>query len=243
MIIIVLINALILQADTSAIPMWEFLSREEKMTHLYRIFDIQAKEFCKDSMIHDCYRNILLDGLQHLIHIDEYILDTLDPYQRNARLHIWRSLVGSKLMKNRIDDSMTNSHNNDDDSSDMSDSDDNELTEGSSSLIDYLNPSSHGESYPSGPYIIRVYPDGRPVPINNKQPKPYDDDLDELTYYHNLSMTELPNNGRKQREDTLQQPEGLTHKYTKGFFNNGIKHDSIKNSIKFSRMIRTFGSK
>ncbi|KAK0161536.1 hypothetical protein PV327_009995 [Microctonus hyperodae] len=213
------------------------------MTHLYRIFDIQAKEFCKDSMIDDCYRNILLDGLQHLIHIDEYILDTLDPYQRNARLHIWRSLVGSKLIKNRIDDSVKNSYSNDIDSLDMSDSDDNELAEGSSSVIDYLNPSSHGESYPSGPYIIRVYPDGRPVPINNKQLKPYDDDLDELTYYHNPPMTELLNNGREQRVNKLQQAEGLSHKYTKGTFNNGIKHDSIKNSIKFTKMIRTIESK
>lgn len=243
MIVMVLIGVFSLQSDGSAIPMWEFLSRDEKMTHLYRIFDKQAKDFCRDSMIRDCYRNILLDGLQNLIHMDEYILDTLDPYQRNAKPQIWRSLVGGKLFENRIDDHTKNSYDNNVDTLDTSGGDDNGLAEGSSSVNDYLNPSSYGGSYPSGPYIIRVYPDGRPVPINNEQPKPYDDDLDELIYYHSPPITEIPiNNGREEKDERQQSAKVLTHKYTKGFFNNGINYDSIKNSIKFSRLPRTIGS-
>jgi hypothetical protein len=54
---------------------------------------------------------------------------------------------------------------------------------------DYI-PSSNGP-YLVGPMVIRVYPDGRPVPEDEKRPLPKDEDADELKYPRLPSIEEI----------------------------------------------------
>lgn len=45
--------------------------------------------------------------------------------------------------------------------------------------------------YLTGPMVIRVYPDGRPVPDDEKHPLPRDEDMDELRYARLPSVKEI----------------------------------------------------
>lgn len=47
--------------------------------------------------------------------------------------------------------------------------------------------------YLTGPMVIRVYPDGRPVPEDKKHPLPRDEDVDELRYSRLPSVKEIEN--------------------------------------------------
>lgn len=57
---------------------------------------------------------------------------------------------------------------------------------------DYV-PSSeqHSGPYLVGPMVIRVYPDGRPVPEDQKRPLPRDEDVDELRFSRLPSVDEI----------------------------------------------------
>lgn len=79
----------------SAIPMWEYLSRGEKMSHLYSTFAKQVSAYCKSSSDNpaQCKRELLMYGLGKLHDMNEAHLDSMDPYQRGASDIIWDSMM------------------------------------------------------------------------------------------------------------------------------------------------------
>lgn len=56
---------------------------------------------------------------------------------------------------------------------------------------DYVPSSEPSGPYLAGPMVIRVYPDGRPVPEDQKRPLPKDEDADELRYSRLPSIEEI----------------------------------------------------
>ncbi|OXU19954.1 hypothetical protein TSAR_006562 [Trichomalopsis sarcophagae] len=167
------------RACGSAIPMWEFLTREEKTSHLYRIFSQEVAQYCSESSKPDCNKNLLVTGLKNLAHIDDDKLDEMDPYQRGAKDIIWRAMVGN----NRQTASRLGQHT----FHTTADADplavgDNELPQESSANHDYVHPSEHTGPYLTGPMVIRVYPDGRPVPNDAQRPLPKDEDIEDIRY-------------------------------------------------------------
>ncbi|XP_055534952.1 rhythmically expressed gene 5 protein [Wyeomyia smithii] len=80
----------------SAIPMWEYLSRSEKMSHLYSMFAKQVSNYCKGSQdmpTNLCKRNLLMYGINKLQDMNESHLDSMDPYQRDAHDIIWDAMM------------------------------------------------------------------------------------------------------------------------------------------------------
>lgn len=60
---------------------------------------------------------------------------------------------------------------------------DNELPQETSVSFDYAHPSDHHSGpYLVGPMVIRVYPDGRPVPSDAQRPPPRDEDIEDIRY-------------------------------------------------------------
>ena len=60
---------------------------------------------------------------------------------------------------------------------------DNELPQESSANYDYAHPNDHHTGpYLMGPMVIRVYPDGRPVPSDAQRPLPKDEDIEDIRY-------------------------------------------------------------
>lgn len=84
------------QCSGSAIPMWEYLSRGEKMSHLYSMFAKQVSSHCKGSQdmpTNMCKRNLLMYGINKLQDMNESHLDSMDPYQRGAHDIIWDAMM------------------------------------------------------------------------------------------------------------------------------------------------------
>lgn len=67
----------------------------------------------------------------------------------------------------------------------------NGLGEETAASGDYVSSSESNGSYLAGPMVIRVYPDGRPVPEDQKRPLPKDEDADELRYSRLPSIEEI----------------------------------------------------
>lgn len=88
----------------SAIPMWEYLSRDEKVSHLYSMFAQQVQQYCKSrtDVQHkpDCKRDLLMHGLHKLNAMDDNYIDRMDPYQRGANSLIWDSMMQGHPMMN-----------------------------------------------------------------------------------------------------------------------------------------------
>jgi len=83
----------------SAIPMWEYLSKDEKMSYLYSMFANQVEEFCDTVDMNNCNQELLKYGLNKLKEMPEDHLDTMDPYQRGANTLIWDSMMeGHQMM-------------------------------------------------------------------------------------------------------------------------------------------------
>lgn len=71
----------------------------------------------------------------------------------------------------------------------------NGLGEETVAVSDYLpSETQHSGPYLVGPMVIRVYPDGRPVPEDQKHPLPKDEDADELRYSRLPSIEEIEAN-------------------------------------------------
>lgn len=97
---VVLFGVLIVlqQVDSSAIPMWEYLSRDEKMSYLYSMFANQVEEFCEFSEMNNCNNELLNYGLKQLKVMPNDHLDSMDPYQRGANNIIWGSMMDGHVM-------------------------------------------------------------------------------------------------------------------------------------------------
>ncbi|XP_055690857.1 rhythmically expressed gene 5 protein [Lutzomyia longipalpis] len=91
------IATVIAACSGSAIPMWEYLSRGEKMSHLYSMFAKQVSSYCKTNrdLVSKplCKRELLTHGLEMLQKMPESHLDSMDPYQRGANDIIWDSMM------------------------------------------------------------------------------------------------------------------------------------------------------
>lgn len=94
--IIIVMTVLIALCSGSAIPMWEFLSRGEKMSHLYSMFAKQVSSYCKtnvDTSVAKCKHDLLVYGVDKLERMTDLHLDAMDPYQRGANDIIWDSMM------------------------------------------------------------------------------------------------------------------------------------------------------
>lgn len=86
--------------EGSAIPMWEYLSKQEKTSYIYSMFANQVERFCEGSSLPYCNRQLLKYGLGTLKTLDEEQLDAMDPYQRGANNIIWEALMqGHRFQK------------------------------------------------------------------------------------------------------------------------------------------------
>uniref|UniRef100_A0AAG5DEX6 Uncharacterized protein n=1 Tax=Anopheles atroparvus TaxID=41427 RepID=A0AAG5DEX6_ANOAO len=93
---VIVVSSLVTACSGSAIPMWEFLSRSEKMSHLYTMFAKQVSSHCKNSQdmpTNMCKRNLLMYGINKLQDMNESHLDSMDPYQRGATDIIWDAMM------------------------------------------------------------------------------------------------------------------------------------------------------
>lgn len=167
---------------SSAIPMWEFLTRGEKMSHLFNMFVKQVAEHCDSSNMPDCQKVLLVYGLTNLAKMEDDSLDKMDPYQRGANDIIWESMMHGSYKKKTTDDQ----HDYYADALEPSTSEGNQLgsqEEASSKVENYA-----GSRYIVGPMVVRVRPDGSPVP-NENQSLPKDEDAEE---YQAMRSKPLP---------------------------------------------------
>ncbi|XP_043289343.1 rhythmically expressed gene 5 protein isoform X2 [Venturia canescens] len=166
------------------------------MSYLYNIFSRQVAKYCADSSSPDCNKNLLISGVRNLVNLDEIDLDRMDPYQRDADDIIWRAMMKDVRVPAKY------SH---EDSYDLgkedplatSESDDNGLGEESARINDYARPSDKSGPYLVGPMVIRVFPDGRPVPEDAKKPLPRDEDVEEMKYSKIPSISEIEANNNR----------------------------------------------
>ncbi|KAM8711793.1 hypothetical protein ACLKA7_012320 [Drosophila subpalustris] len=85
-------------SSASAIPIWEFLSRNEKMSYLYSTFAQLVSVHCKSTVggglpVNQCKHNLLGYGYEKLQTFSDAQLEALDPYQRDANELIWSSIM------------------------------------------------------------------------------------------------------------------------------------------------------
>ncbi|XP_023162585.1 rhythmically expressed gene 5 protein [Drosophila hydei] len=94
-----LLSAIAIQMSAaSAIPIWEFLSRNEKMSYLYSTFAQLVSVHCKTTVggglpVNQCKHNLLSYGYEKLQTFSDGQLEALDPYQRDANELIWSSIM------------------------------------------------------------------------------------------------------------------------------------------------------
>ncbi|KAB0791688.1 hypothetical protein PPYR_03488 [Photinus pyralis] len=101
--LLLILSASASYVSASAIPMWELLSKAEKLSYLYSMFAYQVEEFCEFSEAADCSQDLLKYGLAKLKSMPEDSLDTMDPYQRGASSIIWNSIMeGHRANKPKV---------------------------------------------------------------------------------------------------------------------------------------------
>ncbi|XP_022228771.2 rhythmically expressed gene 5 protein [Drosophila obscura] len=94
-----LVSAFAMQmSSSSAIPIWEFLTRNEKMSYLYSTFAQLVSVHCKSTVggglpVNQCKHNLLGYGYEKLQTLSDAQLEALDPYQRDANELIWSSIM------------------------------------------------------------------------------------------------------------------------------------------------------
>ncbi|XP_075229414.1 rhythmically expressed gene 5 [Lycorma delicatula] len=174
--VFIIVAAVIGVAAPSAIPMWEFLSRGEKMSHLFNMFVKQVANHCDTSAMPDCNKVLLVYGLTNLAKMEDESLDQMDPYQRGATDIIWESMMkGSYKTPGKNEKEPTEYY-----------VDPLEPSNGGNQLGSQEEASSNVEEYAGpnrpvmGPMVVRVLPDGRPVPEDAQRPLPKDEDAEEF---------------------------------------------------------------
>lgn len=169
--------------DGSAIPMWEFLSRGEKMNHLFNMFVKQVSDHCGKSSTPDCTKTMLVYGLTNLAKMDDQNLDQMDPYQRGASQIIWDHMMEGTPME-----TPTTKKSSDSDYVDPFDSytNENHLGSASSNIEELASPSNYIQG---GPMVVRLLPDGSPVPEDVNKPLPRDEDSEE---YYSMRAKPIP---------------------------------------------------
>ncbi|XP_061387560.1 rhythmically expressed gene 5 protein [Musca vetustissima] len=88
-----------MSAQASSIPIWEFLTRNEKMSYLYSHFAQLVSVHCKttaatsNTPVNQCKHDLLNYGYEKLQTFTDNQLEALDPYQRNSENLIWTSIM------------------------------------------------------------------------------------------------------------------------------------------------------
>lgn len=190
----------------SAIPIWEFLSRNEKMSYLYSTFAKLVSDHCKTNTdirtvpVNQCKRDLLNYGYEKLQTFADHQLDTLDPYQRGASELIWTTMVRghpaapqAPVRHPQPTQSASSvvvlTHQNRPSYSSNPLFDDHDRKHAFAMDMDTAYgyapaPASSSEdrskqpTYLSGPFVIRVRPDGTPIEEDKHKPYPLDDDLE-----------------------------------------------------------------
>ncbi|KAF5304661.1 hypothetical protein FQR65_LT18843 [Abscondita terminalis] len=168
-------------ATSSAIPMWELLSKEEKLSYLYSMFAYQVEEFCEFSETADCNRDLLKYGLGKLKSLKEEELDSMDPYQRGADGIIWNTIMEGRVKHAKTTTTTTTAKPNsyeDDLSIGVDD------WEVKSQYFIKTGTPEYVRAPLSGPVVVRVHPDGTPIDARF----PQDDDLK----HYEMSRAKLP---------------------------------------------------
>ncbi|XP_073974263.1 rhythmically expressed gene 5 [Rhodnius prolixus] len=195
--ITLVLAATIALTQPSAIPMWEFLTRGEKMSHLFNMFVKQVAEHCNSSNMPDCQKVLLVYGLTNLAKMEDDSLDIMDPYQRGANDIIWEYLMHGSYKKK-------NTQENKDFYSDAMEPSTNEgnhlgsQEEASTNIEKYTSTPSR---YMVGPMEVRVLPDGSPVPRDSPLPK--DEDAEEFLAMRSKpvpSISEITSSSSKRQE-------------------------------------------
>ncbi|XP_058976451.1 rhythmically expressed gene 5 protein-like [Musca domestica] len=88
-----------MSAQASSIPIWEFLTRNEKMSYLYSHFAQLVSVHCKttaatsNTPVNQCKHDLLNYGYEKLQTFADNQLEAMDPYQRNSENLIWTSIM------------------------------------------------------------------------------------------------------------------------------------------------------
>ncbi|XP_076649133.1 rhythmically expressed gene 5 [Halictus rubicundus] len=202
----------------SAIPMWEFLSRDEKMSHLFRTFSQQVSKFCAESSMPDCNKNLLVSCLRNLANMDDTVLDKLDPYQHGAKEMIWRAMAKNGFSTRMGHESDESYFTTGSDPLATSDSETNGLSEETAPSHNYARPpAEHTGPYLVGPMVIRVYPDGRPVPEDSTRPLPRDEDIEEYRPSRVPSIEDLEADrnsfyGKRSKGNSFSEAKNQNHR-------------------------------
>ncbi|XP_066996520.1 rhythmically expressed gene 5 protein isoform X2 [Anabrus simplex] len=152
----------------------------DEMNHLYNMFLKQVHEHCSTLSMPDCKKVLLVYGLTNLAKMEEDSLDKMDPYQRGAPDVIWES-----MMKGSYKTSGATGQKED------FSSQKNNLYETSSNNGNYLGSQEEASSevhhylpYDSrphiGPMMVRVLPNGNPIPGETGITKLKDEDAEEF---------------------------------------------------------------
>ncbi|KAJ9595858.1 hypothetical protein L9F63_012960, partial [Diploptera punctata] len=139
------------------------------MSHLFNMFVKQVQDYCSILSMPDCNKVLLVYGLTNLAKMEEESLDKMDPYQRGATDIIWES-----MMKGTYKTPLSSDSNEQLDIAYPASSDPSPGTggnnlgsqeEASTNVQQYLTavPNSPNK-YVIGPMVVRVLPDGSPVP-------------------------------------------------------------------------------
>nr|CAD7580061.1 unnamed protein product [Timema californicum] len=119
---------------------------------------------CLAVMLSDCNKVLLVYGLTNLAKMEEESLDKMDPYQRGATDIIWESMMKGTY-KTPGDNQEPLDYSYASAAGPSAGSGSNNLgsqEEASSTVEQFLSPGHN--QYIIGPMVVRVMPDGRPVP-------------------------------------------------------------------------------
>ncbi|KAL0277154.1 UNVERIFIED_CONTAM: hypothetical protein PYX00_004529 [Menopon gallinae] len=168
----------------SAIPMWEYLSRGEKMNHLFNLFVQQVEKHCSTRPEPDCSKLLLVYGLTNLAKMEDESLDDMDPYQRGANEIVWDSMMKGSSKHGHVQEYTTSKSVTSNaiqnttptpQEEDLSVSDPGSLEAASNVNIEATEP----QSFLLGPMVVRVLPNGMPIP-GEKNHLPKDEDIEEF---------------------------------------------------------------
>ncbi|XP_046400188.1 rhythmically expressed gene 5 protein isoform X2 [Ischnura elegans] len=207
------LGSLLAGAQGSAIPMWEFLSRSEKMSRLFNVFVKQVEGYCGESSMPDCNKALILYGMTNLAKMEDHHLDTMDPYQRGASDIIWDSMMkGSFEMPDEKRPQDFYVSNPSTGSNLLREGDDYPSDKGSSGsasnqFSDYATPPETISYHPLGPMMVRVMPDGGPVPGDGPQHYPKDEDAEEYALLRSRFLLPPHESAKKSKQSTSESTE------------------------------------
>ncbi|KAK3921256.1 Rhythmically expressed gene 5 protein [Frankliniella fusca] len=183
---------------------------------------LEIREHCArrpaPEVVGDCNKVLMVYGLTNLAKMDDDSLDKMDPYQRGAQDIIWDSMMkgGYKSPANASPTpsaATSTSPSRRNEGQDVYE-DDGELTDGGNSLGGPGSGSApqaqdHEDRFVlghagggGGPMVVRVMPDGSPVPGDSERLLPRDEDAEEFRLMRGHPMPSL---------EELQRGRGPQH--------------------------------